>query len=75
MSYYFVILSVIRFCRRQNQRGHLFQGRYKALLIDDASYLFKLVRYIHNNPVGLVWKAKDLELYNEAEVVPYRWKG
>ncbi len=29
----------------------LFQGRYKALLVDAESYLLKLVRYIHNYPV------------------------
>jgi REP element-mobilizing transposase RayT len=36
--------------------GHLFQGRYKAILIDADSYLLELVRYIHNNPIrnGLV---------------------
>jgi hypothetical protein len=36
--------------------GHLFQGRYKALLVDAESYLLELVRYIHLNPVraGLV---------------------
>ena len=31
--------------------GHLFQGRYKALLIDADTYLLELVRYMHNNPV------------------------
>ncbi len=37
--------------RRKNRMGHLFQGRYKALLIDADSYLLELVRYIHNNPL------------------------
>ncbi|NOZ52230.1 MAG: transposase [Gammaproteobacteria bacterium] len=36
---------------RQNRMGHLFQGRYKAILIDRDSYLLELVRYIHLNPV------------------------
>ncbi len=31
--------------------GHLFQGRYKALVIDADSYLLDLVRYVHLNPV------------------------
>jgi putative transposase len=31
--------------------GHLFQGRYKALLVDADSYLLELSRYIHLNPV------------------------
>ena len=41
---------------RKKKIGHVFQGRYKALLIDVDSYLVELVRYIHCNPVraGLV---------------------
>ncbi len=35
----------------RKQTGHLFQGRYKALLLDADNYLLQLVRYIHNNPV------------------------
>lgn len=37
--------------RRRRRTGHVFQGRYKALLIDGDSYLLELVRYIHLNPV------------------------
>ena len=37
--------------RRERRTGHLFQGRYKALLVDRDSYLLELVRYIHLNPV------------------------
>jgi hypothetical protein len=37
--------------RKRKKTGHLFQGRYKALLIDADSYLLELVRYIHLNPV------------------------
>ena len=37
--------------RRRQRTGHVFQGRYKALLIDGDSYLLELVRYIHLNPV------------------------
>ncbi len=35
----------------QRKFGHLFQGRYKAIIIDRDSYLSELVRYIHCNPV------------------------
>lgn len=31
--------------------GHLFQGRYKAILCDKDSYLLELIRYLHLNPV------------------------
>jgi REP element-mobilizing transposase RayT len=37
--------------RREERIGHLFQGRFKALLVDADSYLLELVRYIHLNPV------------------------
>ncbi len=35
----------------RNKTGHLFQGRYKAIVIDADNYLLELVRYIHLNPV------------------------
>lgn len=40
-----------RFNRFRQERGHLFQGRYQALLIEDAAVLGKVVDYIHLNPV------------------------
>ena len=39
------------FNKHQKRIGHLFQGRFKALLIDEESYLLELVRYTHLNPV------------------------
>jgi REP element-mobilizing transposase RayT len=39
------------FNRRYGKIGHLFQGRYKAILLDEVDYFLKLVRYIHMNPV------------------------
>jgi REP element-mobilizing transposase RayT len=49
------------FNRRHKRAGHLFQGRYRALLIQEDRYLFGLVRYIHENPVKarVVQRAKD----------------
>lgn len=51
------IMQVVqfRYTRHFNKRyrkvGHLFQGRYKAILCDKDAYLLELVRYIHLNPV------------------------
>jgi len=41
--------------------GHVFEGRYKAILIKDDKYLISLVRYIHRNPVraGLCSNVQD----------------
>ena len=38
---------------RYRQVGHLFQGRYKAILCDRDAYLLELVRYLHLNPARL----------------------
>jgi putative transposase len=40
----------VRFNRFRNERGHLFQGRYKAMPIEDATALARVVDYIHLNP-------------------------
>ncbi|MHC2995475.1 MAG: transposase [Candidatus Atribacteria bacterium] len=37
--------------RRYNRVGHLYQGRYKSILIQKENYLNILSRYIHLNPV------------------------
>lgn len=39
------------FNRKRKRSGHLFQGRYKSILIDKDAYLMELSRYIHLNPV------------------------
>jgi len=51
---------------REKRTGHLFQGRYKAVLVDGESYLLELARYVHLNPVraGMV-----------ASPEQYSWSG
>lgn len=41
----------VRFNRLRNERGHLFQGRYKSLIVDPGEGLGPLCHYIHLNPV------------------------
>jgi putative transposase len=54
------------FNRWHGEVGHLFQGRYKAILCDKDAYLLELVRYIHLNPV----RAKVVK-----EPEDYVWTG
>jgi REP element-mobilizing transposase RayT len=49
--------------RRHRRPGHIFQGRYKAILVDKDNYLLELSRYVVLNPV----RAKVVEL-------PEHWK-
>lgn len=57
-----------RFNRFRQERGHLFQGRYQALLIEDAAVLGKVVDYIHLNPI----RAK---LVPAEQVRAYAWSS
>lgn len=41
----------VRFNRMRKERGHLFQGRYKSLVVDPGEGLGPVCHYIHLNPV------------------------
>ncbi len=41
----------IRFNGMRDERGHLFQGRFKSLVVENTAALARLVDYIHLNPV------------------------
>ena len=41
------------FNRKYKRSGHLYQGRYKAFLIDGDNYLLEVFRYIHLNPLRM----------------------
>ena len=46
--------------RRHRRVGHLYQGRYKAVLVEKDSYLLELSRYVHLNPVRVMpWKGRS----------------
>ena len=37
--------------KKRNKSGHLFQGRYKSIVVDKDNYFLELTRYIHLNPM------------------------
>ncbi len=47
--------------RRHGKSGHLFQGRFKAILVDQDAYLLEVCRYVDLNPVraGMVSNPTD----------------
>jgi len=59
-----------RFNARHKQWGHLFQGRYKALLVDDGEYFTAVADYIHLNPARA--RCFDLE---KGRLVDYPWSS
>ena len=46
---------------RHSQKGHLFQGRFKSILVENEPYLIQLSCYIHRNPLraGIVERLID----------------
>jgi len=48
---------------KRKRAGHLFQGRYKAILVEADAYALELSRYIHLNPVraGMVAKPEHYQ--------------
>lgn len=55
-----------RFNRRHFRNGHLFQGRYKSIIVENDAYMLQLSYYIHRNPLrgGIVKRLAD-----------YRWSS
>ncbi|CAB5153284.1 hypothetical protein D3OALGB2SA_4938 [Olavius algarvensis associated proteobacterium Delta 3] len=53
--------------KRHQRQGHLFQNRYKSIIVDEDPYFLELVRYIHLNPV----RGKLLEDLRQLDSNPY----
>jgi len=41
----------VTFNKRHNRTGHIFHGRYKSIIIQEAPYVKDLICYIHLNPI------------------------
>jgi len=55
--------------RRHNRVGHLYQGRYKSILIEKDSYLTMVSKYIHLNPV----KTATIKKLTPKQQLQYLW--
>ncbi len=55
-----------RYNNRNVRRGHLFQGRYKSILVQNDAYVTQLSCYIHRNPL----KAKIIK-----RLIDYKWSS
>lgn len=68
------------FNKRYNRVGPLFQGRFKAVHIDEKAHLRYLPLYIHLNPLDLVmpiWREQKIISWKKAEAFlnSYRWSS
>lgn len=65
-----------RFNNRHSRRGHLFQGRFKSILVENESYAVELSCYIHRNPLraGMVKRLMDYK-WSSYPAYAYRRKA
>ncbi|MBI2103834.1 transposase [Candidatus Woesebacteria bacterium] len=66
--------SYTRYFNTKNERsGHVFQGQFKAVLIEDEKQLLHLTRYLHLNPYSslVVKNLEDLENYPYSSLSEY----
>ncbi len=57
------------FNRRHRRAGHLFQNRYKSIVVEEEPYLLELVRYLHLNPL------RSRVVDDMAALDSYPWTG
>lgn len=57
------------------QRVECQWGRFKAVVVDEHSYLLELSRYVHLNPVRIKAKAQRPESERIREISRYRWSS
>lgn len=65
----------VRFNRRHRRSGHLFQGRFKAHLVEKDAYARELIKYIHLNPVRPKDKRKPIPPELKNELTRYWWSS
>ena len=63
------------FNRRHRRVGHLYQGRYKSILVEKGAYLSTLSRYIHLNPIRLKSFAKVPSKEKFEKLLDYPWSS
>jgi REP-associated tyrosine transposase len=62
------------FNQKYNRVGPIFQGKYKAVLVDTEDQLIYLTKYIHRNPVNILPTGSDLEGYKYSSYGNYLGK-
>ena len=63
------------FNRRHKRVGHLYQGRYKSIVVDRDEYLSVLSRYIHLNPIRTRLMKNKPDEEKAEYLMNYRWSS
>ncbi len=71
----FLTSFTINMNRKYHKSGHLFQGRFKAQIVESDLYKNKLSRYIHLNPVKIKGYEKLLSSTVRSRLSEYKWSS
>lgn len=68
------------FNEKYDRVGPLFQGKFKATIVDTDEYFLQVMRYIHLNPIGIIkkdWKMNGIQNWQETNnfLNKYRWSS
>ena len=68
------------FNKKHKRVGHLFQGAFKAILVDKQNHFLNLPYYVHLNPLDLKfpeWRVRKLDDHTKAVefLNNYRWSS
>lgn len=69
------VTYTVRFNKRWKRVGHLFQGRFKAQLVEADEYSQWLVKYIHLNPVRPKQRDEVIPSERWEEFEQYAWSS
>ena len=72
---HFNIIYTSYFNRKHRRSGHLYQGRYKSILVDKNEYLSVLSRYIHLNPVRTKRMTGGTKEERVSYLLNYQWSS
>jgi len=63
------------FNRRHKRVGHVFQGRYKPIVVDRDEYYLELIRYVHLNPLRarMVKRLDQFKYSSHMAVIDQKW--
>lgn len=73
----FNVSYTVYFNRKHRRVGHLYQGRFKAIVVEADSYLLELSQYIHLNPIRIkrYQKIKSQERLKYLKTYPWSSLG
>jgi putative transposase len=73
--HWLMVAYSVYFNRRHRRNGHVLQGRYKSLVVEEGQYLLELSRYLHLNPVRGAVLGKGTPMERRERLRQFAWSS